>query len=186
MTDPSGRVYYWDADVCLSYFAATPGRLPTLDALLVSAGAGEIEIVTSVITISEVAFVEAGRTRRRLDPAVEAAMDALWGSSIRLVEVSSIIALSARGLVRTSIAAGPRLKPMDTIHLATAESLHVAAMHTYDRALHQLSGRLGFPIREPLIVPSASLRHTASSAVATVATAVETDREATSAEKGEE
>ena len=41
------------------------------------------------------------------------------------------------------------LKPMDAIHLATAQRLNVAELQTYCERLHKWSGKLGFPVAEP-------------------------------------
>ena len=51
---------------------------------------------------------------------------------------------------------GRRLKPMDAIHLATAQwlssaGLRVEEFHTYDQGLFRYNSELGFQIVEPRI-----------------------------------
>ena len=61
MTPP--RVY-WDANVMLSYLNAVPERLPVIEELLRQSRAAAIEIVTSALSIAEVAFAQSAATRR--------------------------------------------------------------------------------------------------------------------------
>lgn len=69
---------YWDSCVFLHYIDGTPEWLPILDALLDEASAtDELIIVTSTVSISEVAFAQVERPRQALDPAVESNIDAL-------------------------------------------------------------------------------------------------------------
>ena len=78
---------YWDSCVFLSYFNGDTDRLPQIEALLKSASADNaIEIVTSTISITEVAFAQVEQTGKT-DPAIEAAMDNLWAdrSAVMLV-----------------------------------------------------------------------------------------------------
>lgn len=146
---------YWDADVFLSYFEGIPDRLPTLDALLVGAGGSrrQHELVTSTVSITEAAYVEHERQRKRLDPAVEAALDAFWSQRdlIHRIEYHELIAVEARRLIRECVARGWSLRSHDAIHLASAASLDVAAFHTYDKRLLSLDGQglVAFVIREP-------------------------------------
>lgn len=48
--------YYWDADVFLSYINGIESRLPILDDLLAKSSQGECRIVTSMWSITEVAY----------------------------------------------------------------------------------------------------------------------------------
>ena len=129
--------------------------MPTLDVLFTLARTGvEIVIVTSTLSITEVAFAPSERTRGRLDPMIEATLDALWSDpAVRLIPLSPAIARAARQLVRGALVTGPRLRPPDAIHLATARRFSVAEFQTYDATLHKLSGRFGFPIHEPSSIP---------------------------------
>lgn len=141
---------YWDSNLFLSYLEGTPGRFETLQAIIVAAELGEARIYTSTLSVAEVAFAGTERTTELLDPAVAEAIALLWTDRLlTLVEVSYDIALAARDLVRASLLHGPRLKPMDAVHLATARHVSVSRMLTYDQQLHKHSDRLGFPILDP-------------------------------------
>jgi len=85
---------YWDANVLISYITGTPTRIGVLNALLRSASVdNDIEIVTSTLSITEVAFSEDERRVHRLRPNVEAQIDQLWDdrSAIKLVEMSQLV-----------------------------------------------------------------------------------------------
>jgi predicted nucleic acid-binding protein len=127
-----------------------PAPLPALDNLLERASTKHsLEITTSTLAITEVAFFAFER-QQGLNPMAASTFDTFWNDPlIRLVPVSIAIARAARHLVCDSLVTGPRLKPPDAIHLATAQRLGVTYLHSYDRTLHRYSGRLGFPISTP-------------------------------------
>jgi predicted nucleic acid-binding protein len=154
------RRIYWDANVFLGYLEKTPDRIATLDALMAAAGAeGDIQIWTSTFTITEVAFAEAERTGRALEPAVEEAIDDLWqDGTIHLAEFSAVLALDARRLVREAMIRNvtaqrpnpPALRAKDAVHLATARYIGVEQFHTYDVGLlNQPREPFRFSIQEP-------------------------------------
>jgi predicted nucleic acid-binding protein len=150
MADGPHRIY-WDADVFLSYVNGLPDRLPTIETLLTLARVGaRVEIVTSTLSITEVAFAHAEQSRGRPDPVIEQILDSLWSDAVlRLAQLTVPIARAARQPVRASLQTAPRLKPPDAFHLATAERLDVTEFHTYDADLHRYAGRFGFPIHVP-------------------------------------
>ncbi|MDQ3410738.1 MAG: PIN domain-containing protein [Chloroflexota bacterium] len=142
---------YWDAPVFLDYVNGDLEKLPVLDALRDRASPrGDIEIVTSVLSITEVAFGHLDQTGRQFDPRIQATIDALWTDPILApVECYAGIAFEARDLVRSARRAGTDLKPADAIQLATARRVSVTEFHTYDKALFQYSRLVGSPIIEP-------------------------------------
>jgi|CZKG01.1.fsa_nt_gi predicted nucleic acid-binding protein len=151
MPDEPRRVY-WDANVPLSYLNGVPDRVPILDELFRQARAGEIELVTSAISRVEIAFIQSERDAGTLDQETEDAIDALWspGAPIKTVQFYDLIGDKARALMRQGISQGwGKLKPMDAIHLATAQQMAVTEFHTYDGQLHAWTNALGFPVTEP-------------------------------------
>jgi predicted nucleic acid-binding protein len=143
---------YWDACIFLLYIEGSQEWMPILDSLLDRASATrEIVIVTSTLSIVEVAFAKTEREGRILDEAIVAAMDDLWAdrSAVQLVEFDQVIARAARGLIRQSLETGRSLKPMDAIHLATAAKMQVADCHTTDERMQNWNDLLGFPVRNP-------------------------------------
>lgn len=148
------RYIYWDACVFLHYIEGTPQWMSILDSLLEEASeTNKLIILTSTISITEVAFAKTEKDGKALDPTVESAMDALWNdrSAVKLVEYNEIIAREARALLRLAVQNGRSLKPMDAIHLATAMNRRVDDFHTTDEVLKKVSwAGLGFPVRDPL------------------------------------
>ena len=142
---------YWDACVVLSYINADSERLPVLEELLAEARRGEARIVTSTLSVVEVAFAAEEQRRQAPDPATEAQIDALWtpGSVIILAEFHFGIARRARALMREAMARGWSLKPPDAIHLATALQHSADRYHTYDDRLSKYAGISGLIIAEP-------------------------------------
>lgn len=143
---------YWDSNVPLSYVNGVANRLAIIEELFKQARAGEIELVTSSVSRVEVAFVAEEKEAGQLDPAVEEKIANLWmpGSPLKTVEFFDLIGEDAKGLMRRGISQGwGALKPMDAIHLATAQRMAVSEFHTYCQHLHRWSGVLGFPVTEP-------------------------------------
>ena len=144
---------YWDANCFLSFINQDPRWLPTLETLIDDARtAGTIEIVTSVLSIAEVAFAAAERLERALDAREEARIENLWRSrGIALVEVNERVARLAREIRRDDLVrgrTGGRRTP-DILHLATARLMAVQDMHTTEPDLHKYSNLWGFPVRGP-------------------------------------
>lgn len=150
---------YWDANAFLSYINGDAGRLPTLDALLDRAAAGDAAIYTSALSQVEVAFATTERLQRALDPQTEQRIDQLWADpkAITVVEYHIYIGREARSLIRNAMTEHRRLTPMDAIHLATAlwlrqTGIPVAEFHTYDRDLIDYAAIDGVAICEPHII----------------------------------
>ncbi|HEV7482138.1 MAG TPA: type II toxin-antitoxin system VapC family toxin [Solirubrobacterales bacterium] len=150
MPDEARRIY-WDSCVPLSYLNDDPERVPTIEELFKQARAEEIELLTSSVSRVEVAFVQSEKASGVLDAEAEKAIEAFWspGSPIKTVEFYDLIGDSAKALIRKGIEQGwGNLKPMDAIHLATAQRLAVSEMHSYDERIKKWSGHLGFPITD--------------------------------------
>lgn len=147
------KTVYWDACVPLSYINGTADRIPHIEGLLQQSGK-DLQIITSVFTVTEVAFAKAEQDAKVLDATVEAKISTLWqvGAPIQLVEFYEVIAERARELMRAAIPRGWSLKPGDAIHLATADHLKVSEMHTYDEELYKYQELTDthFPICRPI------------------------------------
>lgn len=143
--------YYWDACVFLSLIEGTKDRLPIIDAILDDCQNGRIEICTSVLSITEVAFGKAEKDGKAIDPSTEEKIDKLWTppSPIKVIEFHELMAYDAKALIRKGLRSDWRLKSADAIHLVTAKRMGVAEFHTYDSKLMRYAPDLGFTIREP-------------------------------------
>ena len=169
MADEPRRIY-WDACVLLSYFNDVSARIPILEELFKQSRAEEVELLTSSISRVEVSFVQSEKDDGELDPGAEAAIEGFWapGSPIKTVEFYDLIADDARALIRRGIKQGwGNLKPMDAIHLATAQRMEVAEMHSYDDRVKKWSGHLGFPITDAVTDQGVLGPETSSSEAAT-------------------
>lgn len=144
---------YWDANCFLSFINQDPRWLPTLEVLIDDARTrGAIRIVTSVLSIAEVAFAAAEKRKQALDAREEARIEHLWRSrGIALVEVNEKVARLARDIRREDILTGRtgRRRTPDIVHLATARFVAVQDMHTTEPDLHKYSNLWGFPVRDP-------------------------------------
>lgn len=141
---------YWDACVLLSYINGIADRVANIEPLLRKSGT-EFQIVTSAVTIIEVAFSDVEQDQNALDEDTERKISALWEppSLIQLVEFYPLLGHEARALMRQSIARGWSTKPLDAIHLVTARRLAAIKFHTYDDRLFKYSDLVGFPIELP-------------------------------------
>ncbi|MDP9388792.1 MAG: type II toxin-antitoxin system VapC family toxin [Actinomycetota bacterium] len=128
------RVYF-DANVFLAYVGNEEGRADTVQTLLDEARRSEIEILTSVLSIAEVAY-GAHERDSGLTEAGEEAIDQLWtpASPVSLADVSQAATRRARRIIRTAVAQGlTGLRAADAIHLATAETFGCEVIFTYER-----------------------------------------------------
>ena len=149
---------YWDANVFLSYVNAMPGHMPVLNALMEQSLSGAITIYTSGLSRVEVAFSDSEQQARAQSPEIESQINRFWEdeSAITSIEILPAITLSARGMMRDGLARGWSLKPLDAIHLATAQWLIVAGyaieeFHTYDASLFKYADVAGCDIVEPYV-----------------------------------
>ena len=135
---------YWDANNFIYWLNAAAGYAELLEDCLARSAAGELQIVTSNITIAEVAFSADEREARTLDPSIRSRiLDLLLDPRrVELIPFDNTIALDAQSLVRAGMAAGASLKPADAIHLATALHVNVDELQTYDRQLRAAADRL--------------------------------------------
>jgi predicted nucleic acid-binding protein len=148
----SVRRVYWDSNVLLSFIENDPNRASDIQTLMEQAEQGKLEIVTSTISIAEVAFAE--EERAGLSASADESISALWRppSPIKLVEFHAGIAEGAKHLLRTALSSRIKmLKPMDAIHLATAIALSIEEIHTYDDPLARYADLFGLRIVRPFV-----------------------------------
>lgn len=128
---------YWDADVLLAFINDEENRVEHIRALLTDAQNGEVSIFTSILSVTEVAFAAHEKAEGALSTDADDAISELWkpNSPITRVDFHLAIAQRSRELMREAITRGwKRPKGPDAIHLATAENVEAARLHTYNLA----------------------------------------------------
>jgi predicted nucleic acid-binding protein len=140
MTNKLTKAIYCDSCVFVSYLEETPDRIATIDNLFDTIRDGKTDrLITSTLTITEVAFAAQEKENRKHDPNVLGYMDTLWTdlSLIMIIEFNEFIARMARNLMRQAMLEGLKLTTIDAIHLATIQwvnrnGIEVPYMFTYD------------------------------------------------------
>lgn len=134
---------YWDACIFIDYIEGPPAGHPILlmrDALL--AKPQRVRVVTSVLSIAEVAFGKEEKDGLELDEAVESKINELWEptSPIELIDAYAELCHQARQFNRQLLAMNRRrLKGADSLHLASALSMKdVKEFHTGNGKLQRL------------------------------------------------
>ena len=133
MTNSPRRVYL-DANVFIAYLANEAGRAQIVASLLEDAESSRIGLLTSVLSVTEAAFVSSDNASDD-SGADENAIAQLWipESPIKLVDLSIRTAERARRIVRESRKSNMRrIKPPDAIHIATTETHDCDAFFTYE------------------------------------------------------
>ena len=140
---------YLDASAVLAYLNDEPGRADNLAALFEEAERGDVRLVTSTITLAEVAYVR--ETDETSDSDVDARIDALLANRriITLIECTENIARGARRYVRPATDQAQRLKPADAIHLSSAVAAGVDYFLTYDSDFALAVPDVNLEITEP-------------------------------------
>ena len=153
MPDEPKRLIYWDACVFLSYINKHAGRFEVIAAVLEDAepADGEIELITSFLSVVEVAYGLTEQQGKVLSADVEAKIDKLWlpDSPVKPVEVYWHVTTDARGLIREAMIQGWSLRAADATHLATARQMGASEFHTYDKDLFKYEKMTDLRICEP-------------------------------------
>lgn len=148
------RRIYFDANVFLAYVGNEEGRADTVKALLDEARRSEIEIVTSVLSIAEVAY-GAHERDHGLTEAGEEAIDQLWtpASPVTLVDVSQAVTRNARTLIREARKHElSGIQGADAVHLATARMFGCEEIFTYEAEARRTRWQqiTGIDVSEPI------------------------------------
>lgn len=140
------EIVYWDSCAFLAWLQADPGQAELCAGTLERAKAGEVGIVTSTLTLTEVLWTKGGPKL----PAEKAGLLRQFFrlSYVRLHNVTRGVAEGAQDVVWNH-----GIKPKDAIHIATALELKAPTFETFDGDLLKKSGTIGDPgliIRKPI------------------------------------
>ncbi len=133
---------YWDSCAFLAWLLPEPEREDTCHSVLRAAEDGELEIVTSAITLTEVIKLK-GKPELKADYEKKIA-DFFKNDFIILRNVDRFVALSAQRLVWEH-----NVAPKDAIHVATALHWKIPVLDTFDDGLLGLNGKLAIERGNP-------------------------------------
>ncbi len=125
---------YLDACVLLAYVCDEQNRAGTVQAILADADEDRIELVTSVVSITEVAYISDDPTVDSGQASYES-IDQLWvpASPISLIDVSEVLTRAARAIIREGKDKGVRkIRSVDALHLASARLHDCDRFFTYE------------------------------------------------------
>ena len=146
---------YWDANLFLLRLNDHVQSAPTIDYLFGLAQSGAHPILTSEISVVEVAYV----AREQIEPAIRgdtlAAIDALLFDSqgVELIPIDTELLREARDLAREAAFDSARrgLQAADAIHLAAALRGRADVFFTFDTRLLDAEAVRGLPLKEPTL-----------------------------------
>lgn len=140
---------YWDSGCFLALFNNETGRVDSCKSVLLAAERGELRIITSALTLTEVIKIKGKPIAVDQEDHIRAFFEHEW---ILVRDVDRFIAEQARDFIWKY-----KLQPYDAIHLATAYKHKLQHLDTYDaKDLGKLNGKIGIPamrIGEPPVIP---------------------------------
>lgn len=129
---------YWDSDCFLGWLQAEDGEIEPCQQVLDIAARGELEIITSALTIAEVLHLR-GHQPISADKRQQV-IDFFKRSYIIPMSITRRIAEASRDLVWDH-----GIDPKDALHVVTALKAKVDVFNTFDRPLIGKSLRVGDP-----------------------------------------
>jgi predicted nucleic acid-binding protein len=153
---PKTKYTYCDSCVFIAYFNNEAERVNVIHQLFEETQQNpERKILTSALTIAEVAHVENEKPRNggkaRLKEDAEEILDEFWHDTtlLQMIDFEEVLARKARALMRQATKFGYSLKTMDAIHLVSAQVITIDEFYTYDKGLFKFSTITGYKICEP-------------------------------------
>lgn len=129
---------YWDSDCFLAWLQNEPGSADKCGDVFALAERGEVEIVTSALTVAEVLRLRpADAIPEERRASVEEVFDRPY---IRTMTLTRRLAEQARDLVW-----GHDIRPKDAVHVASALAAGATILNTFDRQLISKNEQVGDP-----------------------------------------
>lgn len=129
---------YWDSDAFLGYLLNEPDKVDACDSVLAAAEDGKIIIVTSALTLAEVLYL---KHKKKIPIESRTTVEDFFKNRfISVQNVTRTIAERARDVVWDY-----GIKPKDAIHVATALTINLPVINTFDKNLLSKNGKIGNP-----------------------------------------
>ena len=146
------RSIYFDASVFIAWLNNEDARAISIGQVLAAAKDIELDILTSIITLTEVAYVRRDQDSLDLEETDQIINAILLDESlVSIVPYDQSVALQARRLVRRDPVSREGLQVLDAIHFASAEVAGADFFATYDRDFVHASDRVNIPIGPPTL-----------------------------------
>ena len=130
----------WDSCVIIDYLGGNDAVRQACSGIIAQAERGELEIMVSALATVEVAYL-----RGLSDQDSEAMITELFGRDYIIPAAVDVrVATEARRLIR-KYRSGPKIKPADATHLATAIQWSIPVIETTDPDLLRFNQREGNP-----------------------------------------
>lgn len=131
---------YWDASCFIAWLNAEAGRIDLCEGVVQAAEKGQLKIITSAITLTEVIKPSANIViAQDKDQTINSFFQR---PEIVVRDVDRTIAEFARSLIWTY----PHLRRNDAVHVATAAlTAEVAVLDSFDDHMLRLDGQIGNP-----------------------------------------
>lgn len=138
----SPELIYWDSDAFLGWLQEEEGKVQLCEGTISRAEGGEVLIVTSALTLTEVLWRRGGP--KIPEEKAEVLRRFFRRSYIRVRNVTRSVAETAQDVVWQH-----GVKPKDAVHVATALDARVPTLETFDTDLVKKTGTIGTP---PLVI----------------------------------
>ena len=150
MAVPDTERIYFDSSVYLALLNSEPGRVNIAASLVREAEQGRLQILTSAISLAEVAFFKTEGSTGEL-AEIDRRIDSLLQNSrvTTLIQFTPGIGVRAREFVRSQPGRRAKLSVLDSIHLASAAAAVVDRFYAYDRDFSPFADVVRFSIGQP-------------------------------------
>ena len=135
----------WDSCTIIDYLAGSPEVAETCSQIIEQAERGGLSIFVSAMARTEVAYLEGmddQDSKRKIREFFGRGYIIPVAVDMRVASVASDLVIKHRS--------GPKIKPPDAVHLATAIQLGIPVVETTDEGLVRFDGLEGITIRLPL------------------------------------
>jgi predicted nucleic acid-binding protein len=133
------EIRYWDSSCFIAWFMKEQGSFEKCEGVVQAAIAGDVQIVTSALTLAEVVCAPG---RSPLPSGLEEQINKFFDERVSVRNVTPFIGNHARHLLWSH----QHLAYKDAIHVATAMQIHgITCLDSFDNHMLKMDGKLGSP-----------------------------------------